>query len=348
MYSSIYYKEECEIIYEQNSSLAINLCFDCTRSIPQNKFDTLKKSVIDFCFKLHTKNLLRNDSLNCDQVGLTQINDVDSGFTVFYEDMYYDFCLNTICRNISVLNPLSRRTALYDTLERAINSLIENFNSKPTYEQLLICITDGNDNNSRICFEDVRDLLYKSNCKLILICIGRKFDNRIDKLKDIAEAIYYLNNHNDLLNSLTLSIYNLISYKYEVIKVNKEFSIPVTKQYTVPKIFFKICTTEEDVNYYTEIFNEAKEFFDEYDITDEYKRDQFNNIAYVKWKKLFENDSANEDFKEEFDSFLFFNAGTKFYDFKYEDNSNDIFIAFCDYKHENYLRKYFSSMIKKV
>lgn len=135
----------------------------------KNKFDVVKEVASDF--------VLRREN---DRIGLITFADV--AFVSSPLTFEKEFLAKII--NMQKLGMAGQKTAINDSIVQAY-AMLEHSNST---SKIVILLTDGIDNMSKVSVEDVESLIVKSNIKLYTIGIGatRDFDGR--SLKAFAKA----------------------------------------------------------------------------------------------------------------------------------------------------------------
>ncbi|OQX50062.1 MAG: VWA domain-containing protein [Epsilonproteobacteria bacterium 4484_20] len=135
----------------------------------KNKFDVVKEVVADFIEK-------RKD----DRIGMVTFADV--AFIASPLTFEKEFLTNIT--EMQELGMAGKRTAINDALVQAYNLL----SKSKAKSKIVILLTDGIDNMSKISFPDVKSMIEKRNIKLYTIGIGSPRDYNGAYLKALAEA----------------------------------------------------------------------------------------------------------------------------------------------------------------
>ena len=135
----------------------------------KNKFDVVKEVVGDFIEK-------RKD----DRIGMVTFADV--AFIASPLTFEKDFLTNIT--EMQELGMAGKRTAINDALVQAYNLL----SKSKAKSKIVILLTDGIDNMSKIPFADVKSMIEKRNIKLYAIGIGSPRDYNGAYLQALAEA----------------------------------------------------------------------------------------------------------------------------------------------------------------
>jgi Ca-activated chloride channel family protein len=96
---------------------------------------------------------------------------------------------------------VGKRTAIYDSLLRALYLL----SKSETKTKVIVLLTDGSDNMSKTSFEELLEVIKKSDVKLYVIGVGEERDLEVDKLKKLAEAgngKFFLSTNKNSLESI--------------------------------------------------------------------------------------------------------------------------------------------------
>jgi len=133
----------------------------------KNKFDVVKEVVGDFIKK-------RKD----DRIGMVTFADV--AFIASPLTFEKDFLSNIT--EMQKLGMAGKRTAINDALVQAYN-LISKSKAK---SKIVILLTDGKDNMSKIPFSDVKNMIEKRDVKLYTIGVGGARDYDVKYLKTLA------------------------------------------------------------------------------------------------------------------------------------------------------------------
>jgi len=135
----------------------------------KSKFDVVKEVVADFIRK-------RPD----DRIGMVTFADV--AFIASPLTFEKDF-LENITR-MQKLGLAGKRTAINDALVQAYNML----SKSKAKSKIVILLTDGMDNMSKVSFQDVKKMIKKQDVKLYAIGIGGPRDYDANYLKALAQA----------------------------------------------------------------------------------------------------------------------------------------------------------------
>jgi len=135
----------------------------------KNKFDVVKEVVGDFIKK-------RKD----DRIGMVTFADV--AFIASPLTFEKDFLTNIT--EMQELGMAGKRTAINDALVQAYNLL----SKSKAKSKIVILLTDGIDNMSKIPFADVKSMIEKRNVKLYAIGIGSPRDYNGAYLQALAKA----------------------------------------------------------------------------------------------------------------------------------------------------------------
>ena len=135
----------------------------------RNKFDVVKEVVGDFIEK-------RKD----DRIGMVTFADV--AFIASPLTFEKDFLTNIT--EMQELGMAGKRTAINDALVQAYNLL----SKSKAKSKIVILLTDGIDNMSKIPFADVKSMIEKRNVKLYAIGIGSPRDYNGAYLQALAKA----------------------------------------------------------------------------------------------------------------------------------------------------------------
>ena len=135
----------------------------------KNKFDVVKEVVGDFIEK-------RKD----DRIGMVTFADV--AFIASPLTFEKDFLTNIT--EMQELGMAGKRTAINDALVQAYNLL----SKSKAKSKIVILLTDGIDNMSKIPFADVKSMIEKRNVKLYAIGIGSPRDYNGAYLQALAKA----------------------------------------------------------------------------------------------------------------------------------------------------------------
>jgi len=137
--------------------------------IYKNKFDTVKEVVEDFIQK-------RKD----DRIGLITFADV----AFIASPLTFEKRFLTDITRMQKLGIAGKRTAINDALVQAYN-LLDKSKAK---SKVVILLTDGIDNMSKVSFQDVKSMVEKRDVKLYTIGIGGPRDFDANYLTALAKA----------------------------------------------------------------------------------------------------------------------------------------------------------------
>ncbi len=185
-------------------------------NILKNKFDVVKEVVGDFIKK--RKN---------DRIGMVTFADV--AFIASPLTFEKEFLNNiTKMQRLGSEVGIGKRTAINDALVHAYNLM----SKSKAKSKIVILLTDGIDNMSKISVSDVKDMIEKRDVKLYTIGIGGPRDYDAKYLKELAKAgkgQAYAARSAAMLNN----IYDEID-KLEASKLNHKKIIKHTYLYTYP------------------------------------------------------------------------------------------------------------------
>jgi len=186
----------------------------------KNKFDVVKEVVGDFISK-------RKD----DRIGMVTFADV--AFIASPLTFEKEFLTNIT--EMQELGMAGKRTAINDALVQAYNLL----SKSKAKSKIVILLTDGIDNMSKIPFVDVKNMIEKRKIKLYTIGIGNPRDYNGAYLQALAKAgkgKAYGARNAEMLNK----IYDEID-KLEASKLNNKKVVEHTYLYIYP-LFFAILS----------------------------------------------------------------------------------------------------------
>ncbi len=138
-------------------------------NIMKSKFDVVKEVVEDFIEK-------RKD----DRMGMVTF--ADAAFIASPLTFEKDFLKNIT--KMQQLGIAGQRTAINDALVQAYNML----DKSKAKSKIVLLLTDGRDNMSKVSFNEVRQMISKRNTKLYAIGIGDNRDYDGPYLQALAEA----------------------------------------------------------------------------------------------------------------------------------------------------------------
>ena len=182
-------------------------------NIFKNKFDVVKEVVSDFIQKREN-----------DRIGMVTFADV--AFIASPLTFEKEFLTNIT--QMQKLGMAGKRTAINDALVQAYNLL----SKSKAKSKIVILLTDGIDNMSKIPFPDVKSMIEKRNIKLYAIGIGgpRDYDARyLTALAEAGKGAAY-----GARDATTLSrVYDEID-KLEATKLNNKKVVEHTYLYVYP------------------------------------------------------------------------------------------------------------------
>jgi len=206
-------KEGRDIVLVIDSSDSMRqMGFDTTNPY-KNKFDVVKEVVEDFIAK-------RKD----DRIGMVTFADVAFiASPLTFEKKF----LSDIIR-MQKLGIAGKRTAINDALVQAYNLL----SKSKAKSKIVILLTDGIDNMSKVPFADVKKMIAKQDVKLYAIGIGGPRDYDANYLRALAEA-----GHGEAYGAQNAQALNAIYEeidKLEASKLNNKKIVEHTYLYTYP------------------------------------------------------------------------------------------------------------------
>jgi Ca-activated chloride channel family protein len=169
----------------------------------KSKFDIVKEVVKDFISK-------RKD----DRIGI--INFASVAFIASPLTFEKDYLQSII--SMQELGIAGKRTAINDALLQSYNIL----SKSKAKSKIIILLTDGIDNSSKITFDEIYNVIKKSNVKLYTIGIGSYRDFDAPYLKALAEAgkgKFYTASNKDSLKKIYSEIDKLETSKIESKKI---------------------------------------------------------------------------------------------------------------------------------
>ena len=206
-------KEGRDIVLVVDSSDSMRQMGFDPKDIYKNKFDVVKEVMADFIKK--RKN---------DRIGMVTFADV--AFIASPLTFEKDFLQNIT--KMQKLGMAGKRTAINDALVQAYNLM----SKSKAKSKIIILLTDGIDNMSKISFPEVKSMVKTSDVKLYTIGIGgpRDYDGRyLQALADAGKGKAYGARSAEMLSE----IYNQID-KLETSKLNNKKIVEHTYLYIYP------------------------------------------------------------------------------------------------------------------
>ena len=162
-------KEGRDIVLVLDSSDSMRQIGFDPKDIYKNKFDVVKEVVGDFIKKREN-----------DRIAMVTFADV--AFIASPLTFEKDF-LRSITK-MQEMGMAGKRTAINDALVQAYNLM----SKSKAKSKIIILLTDGRDNMSKIPFADVKNIIEKRDVKLYTIGIGGPRDYDANYLKALAHA----------------------------------------------------------------------------------------------------------------------------------------------------------------
>ncbi len=162
-------KEGRDIVLVLDSSDSMRQRGFDPNDIMKSKFDVVKEVVEDFIQK-------RKD----DRIGMVTFADV----AFIASPLTFEKTFLTNITKMQQLGIAGKRTAINDALVQAYNML----SKSKAKSKIVILLTDGQDNMSKIPFEEVKKMIEKRDIKLYAIGIGDSRDYNAMYLQALAQA----------------------------------------------------------------------------------------------------------------------------------------------------------------
>ncbi len=162
-------KEGRDIVLVLDSSDSMRQRGFDPNDIMKSKFDVVKEVVEDFIQK-------RKD----DRIGMVTFADV----AFIASPLTFEKAFLTNITKMQQLGIAGKRTAINDALVQAYNML----SKSKAKSKIVILLTDGQDNMSKIPFEEVKKMIEKRDIKLYAIGIGDSRDYNAMYLQALAQA----------------------------------------------------------------------------------------------------------------------------------------------------------------
>jgi len=162
-------KEGRDIVLVVDSSDSMRQIGFDPKDLYKNKFDVVKEVVGDFIEKREN-----------DRIGMVTFADV----AFIASPLTFEKKFLTNITKMQEMGIAGKRTAINDALVQAYNLM----SKSKARSKIVILLTDGIDNMSKIAFSDVKNMIEKRNVKLYTIGIGGPRDYDANYLKTLAKA----------------------------------------------------------------------------------------------------------------------------------------------------------------
>lgn len=194
----------------------VGLCIDCTISISDRNFKTMKSEIINFLANIHYR-AGRLQGLPSDFVSVTAFKDSDDIYgpsrpiDIVKMDMAGN--VNELCGWVDRLKNTGRATALYDAIQISAQELVSIDNRLPhRYLKVVIAVTDGIDNDSSI---SCGNLPFPNNqgIHLAVIGVGSEGKSELARIKNKATSTHSISEFSDLFEAISIALTRIIHSK---------------------------------------------------------------------------------------------------------------------------------------
>ncbi|WP_129670871.1 vWA domain-containing protein [Candidatus Chloroploca sp. Khr17] len=191
----------------------LGICFDCTISISERDFATAKREVCNFLHNVNYRARLLPGQPS-DFISVTAFKENHNIFgpakPLNITKMDRTGHVEALCNWIQNLRRDGSRTALYDAIAIASRELATLDAQLPyRYLKVVLAITDGEDNDSRLKLADL-GYFHTTSQHLAVVGVGNGANRELRQLGQYATSVHAISRFEDLFKAITISVSTVI------------------------------------------------------------------------------------------------------------------------------------------